>query len=624
MKFDWRMVEESDEADPQPPNPQRRRGRVLLGFIMFCLLLGLIRLTWDWFLRRADSALIRQVEEQLAAEQMARQNQDVDLLWTLLDGDAAAFSHALPPSPALTLTHVELHEPELWVTAIWRDGAQTWQKRLFFQQDGEQLIHQLYSPRFWGEWQPPSPHPWGTLTLRSADALWQEAIAAFVSQWLAEQCDPCLTERLPFNLTIAPDWQLTAAANEVRLPSPYLVAFTAEGEPGEPFWALLTQHLSDYLTPATIRFAVPGMEPGVNWESSYRLVAEQFAQENPHIQVELVVVDRATPMSQWLPTVDGMALPVDAAALRAGLVQDLTNLAASDPTFAAGDFYEQTWQGALWQERLWFVPQSAHLRLVFYDRTYFAQAGLPPPSLTWTWDEWQTQMDSLRQWFPAEQLSWPYLDISRDTLLAYAYNWDNHCAEPHTIQCPLRLQTGQIAAALSWYTQIIPTLQPDLTAQTAEEQELVALNLVSLPREVAVWVSEPGRYELENSLQPVGVTVFPGTDTHPGMTPLWVQGGAMSAGTTRPRAVWAWLKFLSFQSLDRGRRAVPARYSVAQATNYWQTLIAPLRQPVLMAFTAGRPVLLAEQGVFGAAQVRAVVTGAMEPFAAASSTFTSP
>lgn len=618
------MVEEPDEAEPQPPTPQRRRGRVLLAFILFCLLIFLVRQTWDWFLRQADRALIRQVEEQLAAEQRAWQNQDVDLLRTLLGGDAAAFSHALQASPSLTLTHIELHEPELWVTATWDEGTHTWQKRLFFQQDGEQLTHRLYSPRFWGEWQPPSPQTWGTLTLRSADVLWEEAIAAFVSHWLAEQCTPCLNEHLPFNLTIAPDWQLTAAANEVRLPSPYLVAFTAAGEPGEPFWTLLAQRLTDYLTPATIRFAVPAPEPGVNWESSYRLAAEQFTAVHPHIQVELVVAEGVTSVSQVLPTVDGAALPVDAAALRAGLVQDLTDLAASDAMFAAGDFYEQIWQGAWWQERLWLVPQSARLRLLFYDVAFYEQADLPAPALAWTWAEWQAQMTLLRQDFPVEQLDWPFLDISHDSLRAYAYSWDNHCPEPYMIQCPLRLETGQIAAALSWYTPLIPTLHPDLTEQSAYEQELLALNLVSLPRDVAMWVSEPGRYELENSLQPVGVTIFPGNGNAAGIMPLWVQGSVMSASTLRPRAVWTWLRFLSYQPLARGQRMVPARPSLAQAIAYWQTLIPPLRQPILMAFAHGRPVLLAEQGVFAPAQLRAVLKGEMEPFAAASSTFTEP
>ena len=618
------MVEEPESPLAQTDTAHQPRGRALFWFFTFFLLIILAQQTWSWLLRRADARLIRQVEQQLAAEQQARQNQDSDLLRTLLGGDAAAFSQALLPTPPLTITQVVIQEPELWVTATWRDGDQQWQKRLFFTQDGEQLSRQLYSPRYWGDWQPPIPHAWGTLTLRSADAVWQEAIAAFVRQWLAQRCEPCLTDRLPFNLTIAPDWQLTAAPGELRLPSPHLVALTADGQPGEPFWTLLAHRLADYLTPATIRFAIPGVEPGVNWESSYRLVADQFEAENPHIRVELVVVEGTTAVSQVLPTVDGAALPLDAAALRAGLGQDLTDLAASDPTFAAGDFYEQIWQGAFWQDRLWLMPQSGRMRLLFYDRTYFAQAGLSPPSLTWTWADWQSQMNALRQHFPAEQLYWPYLDISRDTLWAYATNWDNYCPEPHPIQCPLRLETGQVAAALSWYSQLIPTLHPDLTGQSAYEQELLALNLVSLPRQVAVWVSEPGRYELENSLQPLGVTIFPGTETQPGITPLQVQGGVMSVGTLRPRAVWAWLNFLSYQPLARGRRAVPARPSVAQAIDYWQTLIPPLRQPMLTAFANSRPIRLEEQEIFGPAQLEAVLTGELEAFAAARQTFNEP
>jgi hypothetical protein len=624
MKFDWQFDE-----DVQPGMTRARPRHLRRWFLMLLPIFLLTLITWGWNLAqsRADSRLIAEIQTQLIAEQTALANGDVELLRTLYHDDPGLFAAAFPPIARTTPTAIQditTQGDELWVTITWADAPHTWQRLLFFQRQEAQLMRRATSAAFWGDWQESMPQDWGQLVLTEADAAWEEAITQFVDTWLAEQCHPCLTDQLPFTLTIAPDWQLTAAPGEVRVPSPHLVALDMQGQPGQPFWQLLEARLADYLTPAVIQFAVPGVEPGVNWEYTYRLVADQFEEANPTIQVELVVVDKNTPLATVLPDVDGAALPLDAAALRAGLVQDLTDLAVSDPNFVSEDFYEQIWQGAYWQERVWLMPQSAQMRLLFYDVAFYEASGLPFPTLDWTWAEWQAQMATLRQRIDPDTLFWPYLDTSADTLLAYAYNWDNRCDRPHSIHCSLRWQPAQVAAALTWYTQLTPHLQPDLTTLSPAEQQFLALNLVSIPRQVAVWVSVPGRYELEFSLGALGVMVFPGTETHPGITPLQVQGSVMSASSTRPRAVWAWLKFLSYQPLDRGRRDVPARPSVANGINYWQTLIPPLRQPMLTAFAHGRPILLSEQGAFPQAQLQAVLTGEMAAFAAANSTFSEP
>ncbi len=622
MKFEWKFDEEV-ESQGSGPRPRRLGHRWFYGAGVLGLLVIFAVGGWKLAQNWADRALEQEITLQLIAEQTALSRGDVDLLRTLYQQDMVLFAAAFHPQYRAgyqqnLIPHTIINQgDEIWVTVAWSEEGETWQRRLFFRRQDAQLLRQSLAPAFWGDWQEPALYTWGTLHLLQADHPWQTMVAQFVSQWLAEQCDLCLTERLPIHLTLAPDWQLTTTPGEIRVPSPHLIALDTQGQPGEPFWQLLANQLTDYLTPARLRFAIPPAEPGIIWADVYEQVARQFTASQPHIQIELVATEASVDMARLLPTVDGAALPVDAAAIRIGLVQDLTDLAATDPTFVAGDFYEQIWQGALWQERLWLMPQSARLHLLFYDRSFYEGAGLATPNLDWTWGEWQTQMTILRQIWPPETLLWPYLDVSGDGLRAYAYNWDNPCDQPHTIQCPLDLKTAQIAAALSWYASLTPTYQPDLTLLTPAEQAFLALNIVSIPRQVAVWVSEPGRYELEMSLEPLGVTIFPGTTTHPGITPLQVQGSVISGTSTRPRAMWEWLKYLSYQGLARGRRVVPARPSVAQSQSYWSTLLPPLRQPMMTAFAHGRPILLDEQAVFTQVQLRAVLTGEMNAFAAA-------
>lgn len=630
MKFDWQF-EEAPESKREQTRPRLRLRLRWLAFLTGLLIMAATVL-WGWHeaQSRADARLITDVQNHLAAEQMALLRGDMDLLQTLYQRDpalfAAAFQNEYRRGTTLELTpdNIVTINQELHVTVLWGEGETRWQRLLFFERNDAQLVRRASSAAFWGSWQTPNPHTWGELHFQTADAPFQDDIALFVEFWLATECRPCLHRRVPFTLTIAPDWQLTAAPGQIRVPSPHLVALDALGQPGEPFWTLLAERLADYLTPATIRFAVPGVERGVLWENTYQPLVAQFQAYHPEITVELVVVEKMAEAGELLQQVDGAALPVDAAALRAGFIHDLTDLAATDPVFQEGDFYEHVWQGAWWQGRLWLMPQAATIPLLFYDEAYYQAAGQPFPELDWTWAQWQTDLEMMRQTFAQEQLYWPYLDVSRNTLLAYSFNWDNHCAKPHPIQCPLRLEPNQIAAALQWYRQLTPTLQPDLTGLAAAETELLALNLVSIPRQVVIWVSEPGRYELESSLGDLGVTIFPGTETHPGMTPLHIEGSLMSAYTTRPRAVWQWLNFLSYQPLERGRRTVPARPSVASAINYWGNLITPLRQPMLTAFANGRPILLAELELFNPTQLEAVLSGEMSPFAAASTTFNEP
>ncbi len=50
------------------------------------------------------------------------------------------------------------------------------------------------------------------------------------------------------------------------------------------------------------------------------------------------------------------------AMLAAGGVRELTDFMQTDSRFDRSDFYEQLWQGAWWQERMWFMPFGGSLK----------------------------------------------------------------------------------------------------------------------------------------------------------------------------------------------------------------------------------------------------------------------
>jgi hypothetical protein len=108
-------------------------------------------------------------------------------------------------------------------------------------------------------------------------------------------------------------------------------------------------------------------------------------------------------------------------------------------------------------------------------------------------------------------------------------------------------------------------------------------------------------------------------DEAAGVTPLWLRGSLISRHSQRPFATWQWLKFLSHHQVAPHLRLVPARYSVAASTGYWQSLPEPLHRVMPLAFNNGRVVLPEEHALFSWEQLAAVLSGEWTPEQAAGS-----
>jgi ABC-type glycerol-3-phosphate transport system substrate-binding protein len=227
----------------------------------------------------------------------------------------------------------------------------------------------------------------------------------------------------------------------------------------------------------------------------------------------------------------------------------------------------------------------------------------------------------------SSDMRWGFLDAGLDSLYAYAYNWNNHCEEPAAMLCRHPLQPQNVAAALTWYSQMAgqPGQMPDLTANLTElfgtdnisdlaaqmgeeqRQRFLLWNIQTSRRGAAIWVDWPIEYERQLLLNNLGVVPFPGSDRFDGITPLWVYGGFISQGSERPLAVWQWLNFLTYQRPKP--RLVPARPSVAKEIGYWTYLPRPLGDAMRTAFPFSRPVLIDEKEYITWEQVTAVLSG---------------
>ncbi|MFZ0546843.1 MAG: extracellular solute-binding protein [Candidatus Promineifilaceae bacterium] len=624
IKLNWEIDE--DEDRPSEVKERRLPFSSLVTILVVILLAAVAFGFWQYSKKQtaeAEEDLRIQVQAALDRENAALRDNDGELFLTYYDAEPETVSALLQPQNLAmlragpTVTRVEQHGNDIYTNIEWTEGGETWQRIIFYQWQDEQLIHVSNVQPYWGQ-VVHTHQAWGDLFIQEQDQAWSEEIVTFTADQIHRICEVqksprCDGRESHFSLTIAADAFPTAAQSQLRVPSPRLLALDESGQPGEPFWHRLQLALEDYLAPVTIRYAI-----SEQFAPTYRSAAKTFSAEHPGITIEIVpIADEVEEPVAWVVAneMDGAALTPDEKALAAGWVLDLTDFTETDATFDPADFYEQIWRGAWWRERMWFMPERAFMQLLFYDKNSYRAAELPEPSLRWTWDEMAQDLSQLSIPQPMRPgTSWGYLDVSRDSLYSYAYNWKNDCTLESAIQCSRPLDTAQIAAALEWYQGMLNQSQtmPDITTLSPSERQRMKFNWRAV-----VWVDTPVYYEFRLLMDPLGVVPFPGSDRFDGITPLAVSGSFINSSSDHPRATWEWLKYLTYQNLNRQERLIPARPSVASKSAFWIILPQPLSNAMRTAFPLARPITIDEQSLFSWEQLSAVASGELSPQEAA-------
>lgn len=611
VQLDWQIGEEDDGL------PEFKRRRWPLSSLTMAIIMGLVGVAlWGGWqasreqLARADAELLERVQTTLDWEHSAFVTQDGELFLSVQMTEPAWISARLRPenqatlAAGLTATRVDTQGEEVWANVSWSDEDGVWQRIAFFHDIGGKLYRAPAGTAYWGD-RLQRNYGWGTLHYYEVDEPFIEAVDEFVSR-----------VNLPgrVDLTLANDYGDTALADHLRLPSPRLLALDENGQPAPQFWQTLEQKLLAYQTPVTIRFAVPPIDLGdVSGVATlpFQTYAAAFMAQNPHITVEIIELEDLPQDLNTLATqYDGASFAPTEAMIAGGQVADLTDFVATDPTFDEGDFYEQIWQGTLWRNRVWFMPQAATMRVFYYDLEAYRQAELPPPSPRWTWSEMADDVSTLVANQPEMgDLYWGFLDTGLDALLSYAYNWNNPCQQGGSTTCQSQLYRENVGASLEWYGGMAgqPGRMPDLTQFSTQDRELALWRNQSSRRRAAIWIDLPKNYEHQLLLSHIGVVPFPGSDRFDGITPLTVQGSFISQHSQHPQAMWEWLKFLSYQPPIH--RLVPARPSVATDMRYWSTLPRPLGDAMRTAFPFARPVTLSERTFLSWERVADVVSG---------------
>lgn len=637
-QFNWQFDKDRDDLFSHAAR-NSRRGSPFWFWLFALLALISIVASWAIYKQRAEKEtvnLIEEIQDVLDLQHQALSAGDGDLFFSLHAGDPQWFSaHLLPQNQVinragLSATNAEEHGENIWVNATWEDEGKVRQRILFFESRAGHMRQVPTDPTYWGNLLL-NEYEWGTLKYHAVDDLWADSIANSIANDIEEVCQvSCLEDRLPLTIVIRDDYQETAEPGYIHIPSPRLQGLDLDGRPSSLFWQNLDRRISSTLSPATIRIAVPPVQlrGAHQWLVNYSELANHFMAAHPDISLELVELE-ALPedLSTLASEFDGVAITPTEAMLALGLVRNLDDYIESDPEFDQADFYDQIWQGAVWQERTWFMPQAAEMSILYYDRQAYDNADYPDPSSRWTWEEMAQDISTIVGDQPQESdLAWGFLDVGLDTLYSYAYNWNNQCTEEAAVLCQAPLSEQNVAAAFDWYSGMAnqpgqmpdlvhrlsdsfsPTQMASLETTLRDDPRMLMLNFQGSQRKAAIWVDAPLSYEFNLLLAPVGVVSFPGSDRFDGISPLWLQGGFISQNSDHPLAVWEWLKFLSYQSPTA--RFIPARPSVAAESGYWTYLPRPLGDVMRTAFPFARPVAIGEQNMITWEQVTAVVSGA--------------
>jgi ABC-type glycerol-3-phosphate transport system substrate-binding protein len=356
----------------------------------------------------------------------------------------------------------------------------------------------------------------------------------------------------------------------------------------------------------TVTFAASEYERGL-----YEPLMEEFNRQNPSIRVQFAPLPEPDPgdepveinYTRLLATTGDTSLMWGTWSIGtegSHYFGDLGPLMDADSNFEPDDF----WPGVLnacqdAEGRILGLPYLINFNGIFFDPAAFDASGLSRPAPGWTWDDFQHAVAALARQ-QGDSVRYGYADQG------YIYNSViGPLVDQHLARHGGEIDAKTLEQELQWYfdlaeSKAVGSLRMGEAGDFAFDWEqwqamfqgedrpvMWAGNLMeSLPGENMVYTSDDPFSGL--AINHDGFVPFPVAADRAGAntTPVYAVCGAMSAGTTQPRAAWAWLKFLSRQWLVRDRTQayefmqMPSRQSVADEVGYWNNLPAGL-EPTL-------------------------------------------
>ncbi|MBN2003012.1 MAG: extracellular solute-binding protein [Anaerolineae bacterium] len=327
---------------------------------------------------------------------------------------------------------------------------------------------------------------------------------------------------------------------------------------------------SDADEPVTITFACEEYE-----QATYESLAGMFHAQYPNITVQLVVEASSASIStgditgtaQIADTFVSPDIILDIGAPQ-DTVLDLMPLTEQDPTFNAGDFYPAALDVFRRQGRLWGLPVSLNLYMIFYDRNVFKENDVAEPEIGWSWQDFVEKATALTRSAGGESTQYGYVDQwAIYALPMLAHQKAQPLVNPNAPLSQARVDRPEIAEALQWYADLTLAHGVMPNPNDNDNDELSQMIYAQRP---AMWAEFTYGYSQYRMIKgDIGVVPFP--EAGDPATTVFAYGAFISAGTAHPEAAWKWIHFLSQQPPIR-EEEIPPRKSVGEHSRFWDKL----------------------------------------------------
>ena len=341
-----------------------------------------------------------------------------------------------------------------------------------------------------------------------------------------------------------------------------------------------------------VTFAVNDYERGL-----YANHIEAFQQANPSITIELISMGEITEdpyilyyesdekiMETALDLVksaDVLAISPPQVMIDQELILNLEPLIASDGQMKVDDFFPGILEKHQQDGGTWALPLVTSYNVIVYDKNLFDAANVPYPEPGWNWADFVATAQALTD-LEGETVQWGFT-----TNFSYPIDFiEARAGRPfidETTQPPtINFEHPDVVAAFQWYADLVHV--HGVMPTNEEEENLarsVSVGFGNNGRGAAMWI-ENTAFMSTASLggDNLGMVPFPSASPEDKTSPISPFRGSgnslvISAGSTKIEEAWAWLKFLSQQSSERGffdSAALPARQSAAEASGFWDDL----------------------------------------------------
>jgi ABC-type glycerol-3-phosphate transport system substrate-binding protein len=266
---------------------------------------------------------------------------------------------------------------------------------------------------------------------------------------------------------------------------------------------------------------------------------------------------------------------------------DLRPFIEQDDQFQADDFYPNL----LVEDngRITTIPAHASYHLIYYDRDMFDAAAVPYPENGWTLDQFLTTAQQMTRREGDTVIQWGYVPLLPEwsPLLAAQLN-----TPVGKVDTP-RFEDEDMVAAMQWLSELFTRhhVSPWLPFFSEYGALFGYTDPVVSVGQAALWLGSHTTYAQQTAfVNHLGVVAVPESAAGLFAEPL-IHGYSISAGTSQPDAAWQLVSFLSRQPPvpEAFRDAVPARRSVATATDFWSRLPENVRSVLLYSVENTQP-----------------------------------